>query len=80
MRSPSDDSYVDEYQNVNGVAVATSKSYPSGELTQSMSEQIDRTAYFYRTITEMAADKSLTDGKVVATKGYHDASDKGGAT
>ena len=34
VRSPSDDSYIDEYQNVNGVAVATGKSYPSGALTR----------------------------------------------
>ncbi len=40
----------------------------------------NNTAYFYRTVTEMVADVKLTDGVIVGTKGYHDASDKGGAT
>lgn len=60
VRSPSDDSYVDEYQNVNGVAVATGKSYPSGELTQSMSEQIDKIGsldYLSEQLDKIAVDK-----------------------
>jgi hypothetical protein len=68
VRSPSDDSYVDEYQNVNGVAVATSKSYPSGELTQSMSEQIDRIGsldYLSEQLDQIAVDKGWDASFVV---------------
>lgn len=72
VRSPSDDSYVDEYQNVNGVAVATSKSYPSGELTQSMSEQIDRIGsldYLSEQLDQIAVDKGWDASFVVDASG-----------
>ncbi|MDQ8959178.1 hypothetical protein [Acinetobacter baumannii] len=39
----------------------------------------NNTAYFYHTVLAMIADESLTDGKVVATKGYHNIFDDGGA-
>lgn len=39
----------------------------------------NNTAYFYLTVSQMAADQRLKDGAIVATKGYHNASDKGGA-
>lgn len=39
----------------------------------------NNTAFFYRTMAEMLADKKLADGVVVATKGYHNISDDGGA-
>ena len=68
VRSPSDDSYVDEYQNVNGVAVATGKSYPSGALTQAMSEQIDRIGsldYLSEQLDQIAVDKGWDASFVV---------------
>ncbi|MEQ1173662.1 hypothetical protein ABLU22_01345 [Acinetobacter lwoffii] len=39
----------------------------------------NNTAYFHLTVAAMVADESLTDGKVVATKGYHNIFDDGGA-
>lgn len=68
VRSPSDDSYVDEYQNVNGVAVATGKSYPSGALTQAMSEQIDKIGsldYLSEQLDQIAVDKGWDASFVV---------------
>ena len=68
VRSPSDDSYVDEYQNVNGVAVATGKSYPSGALTQAMSEQIDKIGsldYLSEQLDQIAIDKGWDASFVV---------------
>ena len=49
----------------------------SGKTQQNIN---NNTAYFYHTVAAMIADESLTDGVIVATKGYHDTSDKGGAT
>ena len=68
VRSPSDDSYVDEYQNVNGVAVATGKIYPSGALTQAMSEQIDKIGsldYLSEQLDQIAVDKGWDASFVV---------------
>ena len=39
----------------------------------------NNTAYFYHTVLAMIADETLTDGKIVATKGYHNIFDDGGA-
>lgn len=39
----------------------------------------NNTAYFYPTVSAMVADESLTNGKAVATKGYHNMFDGGGA-
>lgn len=39
----------------------------------------NNTAYFYSTVAQMIAATNLTDGAVVATKGYHNISDAGGA-
>ena len=53
---------------MNGVAVATSKSYPSGELTQSMSEQIDRIGsldYLSEQLDQIAVDKGWDASFVV---------------
>lgn len=36
VRSPSDDNYLEEYQNIGGVAVATGKSYPSGSYVENI--------------------------------------------
>ena len=72
VRSPSDDSYVDEYQNVNGVAVATGKSYPSGALTQAMSEQIDKIGsldYLSEQLDQIAVDKGWEASFVVDASG-----------
>lgn len=72
VRSPSDDSYVDEYQNVNGVAVATGKSYPSGALTQAMSEQIDKIGsldYLSEQLDQIAVDKGWDASFVVDASG-----------
>lgn len=38
VRSSSDESYLDEYQNVGGVATPTGKSYPSSEAVQKISD------------------------------------------
>ena len=38
VRSPLSEHYIDEYQNVNGVAVATGKSYPTSEHLQNISD------------------------------------------
>ena len=38
VRSPLSEHYIDEYQNVNGVAVATGKSYPTSAHFQNISE------------------------------------------
>ena len=68
VRSPLDDSYVDEYQNVNGVAVATGKGYPSGALTQAMSEQIDKIGsldYLSEQLAQIAVDKGWDASFVV---------------
>ena len=39
----------------------------------------NNSAYFYHTVSAMVADVSLTNGKTVATKGYHSSFDGGGA-
>lgn len=41
VRSSSDESYVDEYQNVSGVATATGKSYPSATVVQNLASKVD---------------------------------------
>ena len=41
VRSSSDESYVDEYQNVGGSAVATGKSYPSAAVVQNLASKAD---------------------------------------
>lgn len=80
VRSPSDDSYVDEYQNVNGVAVATGKSYPSGALTQAMSEQIDKIGsldYLSEQLDQIAVDKGWDASFVVdGDENQHDINNK----
>lgn len=38
VRSSSDDSYIDEYQNIGGSAVATGKSYPSGSYVKTIAD------------------------------------------
>lgn len=50
VRSPLSEHYIDEYQNVNGVAVATGKSYPTSDYVQYISEHtalpfVPETAY-----------------------------------
>ena len=50
VRSPLSEHYIDEYQNVNGVAVATGKSYPTSDHFQNISEHtalpfVDGTSY-----------------------------------
>ena len=68
VRSPSSDSYIDEYQNIGGAAVATGKSYPSGALTQAMSEQIDKIGslgYLSEQLDQIAVDKGWDASFVV---------------
>ena len=50
VRSPLSEHYIDEYRNVNGVAVATGKSYPTSDHFQNISEHtalpfVDGTSY-----------------------------------
>ena len=50
VRSPLSEHYIDEYQNINGVAVATGKSYPTSDHFQNISEHtalpfVDSTSY-----------------------------------
>lgn len=60
----------------DGGIPALAVSDASGNTQQNIN---DNTTYFYRTVAAMIADESLTDGKVVATRGYHNISDDGGA-
>lgn len=39
VRSPNDESYVDEYQNIGGSAVATGKSYPSSQALNAVKQE-----------------------------------------
>ena len=83
VRSSSDESYVDEYQNVGGVPTPSGKSYPSAAAVQEIREDVvdltKSTAHFHHTVAAMIADETLADGKIVATKGYHNIFDDGGA-
>lgn len=42
VRSSSDESYIDEYQNVGGVATPTGKSYPSGLAVVAVEESVEK--------------------------------------
>lgn len=37
------------------------------------------TLYFYHTVNQMVSDESLSNGRIIATKGYHNIFDDGGA-
>ena len=64
VRSPLSEHYIDEYQNVNGVAVATGKSYPTSDHVQNISEH---TALPFVTGTLYKLNKRvvLTNGDIV---------------
>ena len=72
VRSPLSEHYIDEYQNVNGVAVATGKSYPTSDYVQYISEHtalpfVPETAYkLNRRVVVTNGDivKSTIDGNV----------------
>ena len=64
VRSPLSEHYIDEYQNVNGVAVATGKSYPTSDHFQNISEHtalpfVDGTSY------KINKRVSLVNGEIV---------------
>jgi hypothetical protein len=64
VRSSSDESYVDEYQNIGGSAVATGKSYPSSEVVQKIANYtalpfVDGKSY------PLNAQIMLTNGDIV---------------
>lgn len=64
VRSPMSEHYIDEYQNVNGVAVATGKSYPTSDHLQNIS---DHTALPFVTGESYALNRRvvLTNGDIV---------------
>ena len=68
VRSPLSERYIDEYQNVNGVAVATGKSYPTANY---VSDGLNTCAKFVETIAELVAIQNPREGQVVFVKGYH---------
>ena len=83
VRSTEDDTVLVEYQNVGGVPTPSGKSYPSSSDVQLIRNDVvelaANTVYFHLTVAAMVADETLTDGKVVATKGYRNIFDDGGA-
>lgn len=76
VRSSNDESYVDEYQNVGGSAVATGKSYPSSTFVQEVKV---KAPYFFATVSDMVVATNILDGMIVGTKGYHNIFDDGGS-
>ena len=68
VRSPLSEHYINEYQNVNGVAVATGKSYPTANY---VSDGLNTCAKFVETIAELVAIQNPREGQVVFVKGYH---------
>lgn len=46
VRSSSDESYVDEYQNIGGVPTPSGKSYPSSAFVEQLSEQVANVAEY----------------------------------
>lgn len=80
VRSPSNDAYIDEYQNVDGVPTATGKSYPSatahiettrvddGSETQKVIN--DKSVRVFNSIADLLAYTPRGNGQVVRVKGY----------
>ena len=68
VRSPSDDNFIDEYQNVGGVATPTGKSYPS---SSSLSDIRTSKIGSFASIAEMNAYTGMIDGQVFFVKSYY---------
>ena len=64
VRSPLSEHYIDEYQNVNGVAVATGKSYPTSDYVQDISEYI-ALPFVLETVYKLNQRVVLTNGDIV---------------
>ena len=64
VRSPLSEHYIDEYQNVNGVAVATGKSYPTSDYVQDISEYI-ALPFVLETVYKLNQRVVLTNGYIV---------------
>lgn len=64
VRSPLSEHYIDEYQNVNGVAVATGKSYPTSGYVQDISEYI-ALPFVLETVYKLNQRVVLTNGDIV---------------
>ena len=64
VRSPLSEHYIDEYQNVNGVAVATGKSYPTSDYVQDISEYI-ALPFVLETVYKLNQRVALTNGDIV---------------
>ena len=75
VRSPNDESYVDEYQNVGGVATATGKSYPSAEYVSSFPSRVVSRV---DSIADLLTIQNPKDGQVVYVKSYYAGLNKGG--
>lgn len=73
VRSSSDESYVDEYQNVGGSAVATGKSYPSSKVVEIARDGVNA-------IADLLAIPAPKDGMRVSVKSYHAGKGRGGGT
>lgn len=64
VRSPLSEHYIDEYQNVNGVAVATGKSYPTSDYVQYISEHT-ALPFVLETVYKLNQRVILTNGDIV---------------
>lgn len=64
VRSPSSDSYIDEYQNIGGVATPSGKSYPSGAYVQNIVKYIARPFVEGKTYS-LNERVQLTNGDIV---------------
>ena len=64
VRSPLSEHYIDEYQNVNGVAVATGKSYPTSDYVQDISKHI-ALPFVLETVYKLNQRVALTNGDIV---------------
>ena len=64
VRSPLSEHYIDEYQNVNGVAVATGKSYPTSDYVQDISEYI-ALPFVLETVYKLNQRVVITNGDIV---------------
>ena len=64
VRSPLSKHYIDEYQNVNGVAVATGKSYPTSDYVQDISKHI-ALPFVLETVYKLNQRVVLTNGDIV---------------
>ncbi len=64
VRSPLSEHYIDEYQNVNDLPVATGKSYPTSDYVQGISEYI-ALPFVLETVYKLNQRVALTNGYIV---------------